>query len=257
MKGRGYTCGMKHDVLMGWDAAWTPNGTGAWTVAVNGAVVLHEVTPCGDALLSRLADLMDEFRPGVVAADLPLALGGVKGWRNADLETTRAFSRFGCPVHSPTAARPGEWGERMVEVLAERDYHLALSNPCGDQVFAEVYPHTVLLDIYRRTRRLPYKAGRSKQYWPEMAREARVEKLLHTYRGIWGRLGEAWALPPFPDTAESPRMKDLKRLEDLTDALVCLHAARAVREGVYRPYGDQTAAIWNPDHRRIQGMGGA
>lgn len=232
---------------MGWDAAWTPNGTGAWAVAVGGEVVLHEVTPCGDGLLTCLDEILGEFRPAVIAMDLPLAVGGVRGWRKADLETTRAFTRFGCPVHSPTAERPGAWGDRIVEVMSEREYHLRLSKSCGQGVFAEVYPHTALLEIYRRARRLPYKAGRSKQYWPDLGREERVERLLRTYREIWGRLETAWTLPPFPGVSDSPRLKELKKLEDLTDALVCLHAARGIQTGRYRPYGDKTAAIWNPD----------
>ncbi len=232
---------------MGWDAAWTPNGTGAWAVAVAGKVELHEVTPCGDGLLTRLDEVLLEYRPAVIAMDLPLAVGGVRGWRTADLETTRAFSRFGCPVHSPTAERPGAWGDRIVEVLSKRGCHLALSKSFRESVYAEVYPHTVLLDIYRRARRLPYKAGRSKQYWPDLGREERVERLLQTYREIWGRLAESWRLPSFPGMSDSPRMKDVKMLEDLTDALVCLEAAGGIQTGRYRPYGDETAAIWNPD----------
>lgn len=242
---------MNSQVLMGWDAGWTPAGTGAWAVAVNGEVMLHERTPADGTLLDRLAWILAVYQPALVAVDLPMALGGVRGWRRADLETTRAFSRFGCPVHSPTAERPGEWGDRIVAGLADRGYHLALSNPCGEGCFAEVYPHTVLLDIYRRARRLPYKAGRSKQYWPECGREERVSRLVRTYEAIWRRLETWWRLPPFPGVGASPRMKELKGCEDLTDALLCLHAAAAIQTGRYLPYGDGTAAIWNPDAASI------
>lgn len=238
---------MNDHVSMGWDAAWTPKGTGAWSIAVGRKVVVHEVTPKGDDLLERLGTLLGEYEPTVVAIDLPMAVGGVKGWRTADLETTRAYSRYGCPVHSPTAERPGSWGDAISEVMEGRGYHLAVSEIFGEKVYAEVYPHTVLLNLYRRKERLPYKAGRSKQYWPALSREARVEKLLATYRDIWRRLEEeAWALQKFPVVSECPRLRDLKVVEDLTDALVCLHAARGMREGIFRPFGDETAAIWNP-----------
>jgi predicted RNase H-like nuclease len=238
---------MNAEVYMGWDAAWTENGSGAWAVAVNGTVCVHETTPAGEDLLSRLRDLIEEFKPAVIAVDLPVALGGVRGWRNADLETTRAFSRCGCPVHSPTPARPGEWGDRMVNVMEEKKYHLAVSNPIGDRVFAEVYPHTVLLEIYRRDYRLPYKAGRARQYWPELNREERGVKLLETYRDIWRQLEKTWRLMEFPEPEGLTTGKDLKRIEDLTDALVCLHAAREIQRGRYLPFGDDRAAIWNPN----------
>jgi predicted RNase H-like nuclease len=246
---------MKKDVLMGWDAAWTPNGSGAWAVAVDGRVVLHECTPNGPELLHRLEELLRQYTPGVIALDFPLAVGGVRGWREADLATTRAFSRYGCPVHSPTPERPGAWGDQIVEVMKGRGYHLGITSDDVHQVYAEVYPHTVLLEIFRRTRRLPYKAARSAQYWPGLSREARVNRLLETYRMIWNRLDADWTLPTFPDPQPPCTLRTVKTLEDLTDALLCLEAARRIRSGDYLPFGNDQAAIWNPNPRNLPPSG--
>lgn len=238
---------MNPTVLMGWDAAWTPNGSGAWAVARGKEVILHETTPRGEDLLGRLAQLLDTLQPSVLAVDLPFALGGVSGWRTADLATTRAFSRFGCPVHSPTPERPGRWGLEIQSVLEKKGYHLGVADGDHFAVYAEVYPHTVMLDIHRSARRIPYKSGRSKQYWPEAGLAERTGRLVETYRNIWSRLGERWRLPPFPLPPEPLRMSGLKAVEDQIDALACLEAARGIQTGRYRPYGDETAAIWNPD----------
>lgn len=202
-------------------------------------------------MLRRLEEILTHHAPAVIALDFPLALGGVRGWRKADLATTRAFSRFGCPVHSPTPDRPGEWGDQIVEIMQRKGYHLGLFPEERNGIFVEVYPHTVLLDIFRLTRRLPYKAGRSAQYWPELCRDARTARLLDTYQAIWRRLETHWKLPQFPHPGENPLLRDLKTLEDLTDALVCLEAARKIQNREYLPFGDSEAAIWNPDPRKL------
>lgn len=237
---------MKNDVIMGWDAAWTPKGGGAWAVATGNRVVLLESTPHGEDLLDRLSGLLTEFSPALIAIDLPMAIGGVRGWRAADLATTRAFSRFGCPVHSPTPARPGEWGDRILRRLGAHGVQLTVKPGLDGPVCAEVYPHTALLDLLKRDYRLPYKAAKSAAYWPGITREDRKVRLLATYRDIWKTLSESFDLPPFPRVGSSPRVKDLKQLEDLTDALVCLHAACGIQAGTFHPFGDETAAIWNP-----------
>jgi len=233
---------MNDKVIMGWDAGWTPNGSGAWAVASGEKLLLHETTLQGEALLSRLEELLAQWRPSIIAMDFPLAIGGVREYRAADLETTRSFSRYGCPVHSPSPERPGRWGEQIVEVLRRHGYEIGVSRPLPARAVVEVYPHTALLEIKRLSRRLPYKASRSASYWPGVPLLERVERLLETYRDLWAVLNGG----DFPDVGQNPILSRLKSVEDLIDALVCLHAGRQVCTGGYQPYGDEMAAIWNP-----------
>lgn len=235
---------MKDKVLMGWDAAWTPNGSGAWAIQ-KGDTLWVESCPRGGELLERLQGILKEHDPDLIAMDFPLARGGVTGWREADAATTRAFSRYGCPVHSPTPERPGRWGDQIVEILEEHGYKLGLCRQLSAKTFVEVYPHTVLLHTHRLGYRLPYKAGRAGGYWPDLNREERKQRLLHSYQALWRDLSKGrFAFPRLP---EAPSLSALKAVEDQIDALLCLRAAEGILEGVFLPFGDDHAAIWNPD----------
>lgn len=238
---------MCENVIMGWDAAWTPNGSGAWAVARGRGVFIWEPTPTHGGLLPRLDEILGSWKPVVIAMDFPLARGGrVNGWRVADLATTRAFSRHGCPVHSPTASRPGEWGEQVMEILKKHGFEVAVSLPLPKKAVVEVYPHTVLLQLYRSDFRVPYKAGRTSIYWPDLSLERRKQKIREIHAGIHARLQKDWGTGPLPLLPEHPSLSHLKAQEDLLDALLCLTAAKQVRGGDFRPYGDARAAIWNP-----------
>jgi len=237
---------MKNDLRMGWDAAWTPGGSGAWAICRGRELLLWEMCPKGDERLSKLNDVISKWHPGLIAMDFPLAKSGVTGWRVADLETTRAFTRYRCPVHSPSPERPGVWGNKIMEVLTGHGYELATSRPLPELSVVEVYPHTALLKLHRSRSRIPYKAGRSATYWPELSLPERKRKLQCMHRELYRRLQERFDLPALLSLKRDAPLSQLKRREDLLDALVCLYAAEEVALGRFQPFGDEEAAIWNP-----------
>ena len=160
---------MNQDIIMGWDAAWTPNGSGAWAVCQGRELLLLDTCSTGAKLLEDLADIVKQFQPALIAMDMPIGVDGVRGWREADLETTRAFSRYGCPVHSPGPERPGEWGERIVALLKLHGYQVKGERPLGGKALVEVYPHTANIHLHRSRYRIPYKVGRARKHWPELS----------------------------------------------------------------------------------------
>lgn len=196
----------------------------------------------------RLRHLLKHVRPDLVAIDMPIGKTPVTGYREADRETTRAFSRYGCPVHSPTPQRPGEWGELCMKELCSHGYQVASAQDLPDPAVAEVYPHTALLEMKRLSYRYPYKVTRVRRLWPDLNLEDARRKGVEALQEIHQRLSEEFVLPSWEEIRPPVRpLSGLKTCEDLLDALICAWAGRQILVGNFRAYGDHEAAIWNPN----------
>lgn len=220
---------------------------GGWTVHTLCA------TPVGqEAFSAALSGIVKETSPGIIAVDMPVSDLPVCGCREADRATTRAFSRFGCPVHSPNPERPGQWGWAAVKSLHEAGYRCLTRPEDGGQGFAEVYPHTALLKLLRLRYRFPYKTGRSGIYWPADPLPLRKQKLLRAFLQMHRALEKEFGTA-IPTTF--PKMEDslyiFKQTEDLLDALVCGWCAIQIQQGRFEPFGDSCAAIWNPPLKEL------
>ncbi|GEM_PF-1009109 len=242
--------------ILGWDAAWTAGGTGAWCLMEKSAgawkVRWNRVCPTGEEVLEDLASIFKEEQPGLVAMDLPVARSVVRGYREADRATTRAFSRYGCPVHSPTPERPGEWGDRIQSVC--KRYHYEVMTEVGRETpsVAEVYPHTVCLDMVRTGYRVPYKIQRASRLFPELSPALRREAISKTLNEILDAV-ERRGIPVPEDLRETPPLplRHWKAREDRVDALLCAIAGIGIQEGRFLPFGSADAAIWNPDLKHL------
>ena len=246
--------------IFGWDAAWTENGSGAWCVvrgAVNGQrpkKLLHwEATPmCGEETIKRLRELLQETRPQLITIDMPIGVKEVTGYREADRETTRAFSRYGCPVHSPTPERPGRWGYRCMKDVISQGYEVCTQKKVPLKGVAEVYPHSALLYMLRLSYRFPYKVSRHRSLWPELNSEQSRAACRSQMKMIYQRLGREIGLPPWEEVMpHTKRLKELKSFEDRLDALICGWSGFQLLAGTFKPYGNKEAAIWNPDLNKL------
>jgi len=245
---------MKRSTVLGWDAAWTPHGSGAWcgvewTGRKKGTVRFWEKTPTGrEALTERLNTHLTETAPDLVAIDMPIAEEMVTGYREADRQTTKSFSRYGCPVHSPLPDRPGEWGNDCMQVVVSHGYRLSASLGHTSRFVAEVYPHSALLEMLRLTYRFPYKVSRAKSYWPELSPDQARKKAKRHLRKIFHRLAEEIDLPAWEEVEPAVRpARELKAFEDRLDALICAWAGLQIIRNNFIPYGNGKVAIWNPD----------
>lgn len=246
----------KTKTVLGWDAAWTPHGSGAWCVLRSAEVegqlnelMVWEHTPGTQGeTFNRLNQLLKEFSPDMIAIDMPISKKAVTGYREADRATTRAFSRYGCPVHSPTPERPGTWGEACMKVLFNKGYEIDTGKMVKRKAVAEVYPHTALLEILRLSYRLPYKITRHRQLWPEVTSQKSKQKCCEQQQKILNRLGQEIDLnhweTPFPPLQP---LSGLKAFEDRIDALICGWVGFQVLQRKFLAYGDDSSAIWNPD----------
>lgn len=254
--------------VLGIDAAWTDNhGSGiallaesstGWCcvrVAPSLSAFMPGLVRDGTGLrldaelpiaLETCQRLLGHDRIEVVAVDMPLSNRSIACRRQADNTISRLFGHCQCAVHSPTPTRPGAFGRRLHEHLADAGFRLATQSGVGRQTLIEVYPHVALLGMMQLSMRLPYKATKTGKYWPGVTIDERKRRLVQQWQGIIQRLrvdisGIELDLPTDPAARSFP---ELKQLEDALDALVCAWMALQYLNGAAVPEGDSDAAIW-------------
>lgn len=112
----------------------------------------------------------------------------------------------------------------------------------------EVYPHPALVELMCAEKRLRYKHGKIRNYWPMESSARRRTKLFAAWRTIVACLevdlpgaSDVLQLPPF----DAPSWR-LKAFEDMLDAVICAWVGTCVFERTAVPFGDDTSAIWIP-----------
>jgi predicted RNase H-like nuclease len=182
----------------------------------------------------------------LVAIDMPLARSPIVGRRVSDNAVSVAYGARHCATHSPSAVRPGRISDELRESFEREGYPLrttAIATPG----LIEVYPHPALVELSAATRRLPYKIGRVRSYWPLLTASERRAQLWVTWREIVSLLGQridgvAVQLPELNETASTA---DMKSFEDKLDAVVCAWAVCCLERKAV-PYGDEDSSIWIP-----------
>lgn len=255
-------------IVLGIDAAWTPSQPSAVALACETSSSWRLLTVCGSyADFTKHKDQPAQVTNGalpiqilsaakrlcgaevdLIAVDMPLSLSPIVGRRKCDDDVSRQYGSRGASTHSPSSERPGQLSDNMRFDFARAGYPLRtllLETPA----LIEVYPHPALIELAAADRRLPYKIGRARSYWPNLDSNGRRAKLLSEWEKIVSLLDERIegvraALPP-PDTLSTIRA--LKRYEDMLDAVVCAWVGVAAIQGQAIPLGDESSAIWIPN----------
>lgn len=189
----------------------------------------------------------------VVALDIPLAPKPVRGYREADRALTRAYSRRGASVHSPTPARPGIISDTLYQQLTALGFRWAGARAVvGGPSFIEVYPHAAIIELFGYAYRLPYKVQKRAQYWKEDSSEVRYQKAIGKLMELRRHLDRCLVHAPgvfLPalDAAHRYSSAFLKGYEDVLDSMVSALAGYAYGRGRATAYGDDKGAIWVPN----------
>lgn len=250
---------------LGIDAAWTrtqPSGVAlagetdaGWRLVAAGSsyadflglertAASHIADP---SLLVRRAEALTGARPTIVAVDMPLSRTPIERRRVSDDLVSSAYGARHAGTHTPSALRPGAISDRLRAGFEAAGYPLRTSAPVTDGLI-EVYPHPALIELLRAVRRLPYKEGKMRKYWPELGPADRRARLVAQWSDIVAALedeidGVVTALP-LPDLV-APRHQ-LKAFEDMLDAVVSAWVGICVLEGRAVSFGDGDSAIWIP-----------
>lgn len=258
--------------ILGIDAAWTatqPSGValvsssgGIWRLIFAGSSYRHLLDQAKDrpistsrpsgsvaeaAALLATAQTIAGAPVDLVAVDMPLSIEPITERRVSDNLVSAAYGARHCSTHTPSASRPGKISDDLRSGFGHCGYGLLTKEVCLPGLL-EVYPHPALVELMRAEKRLPYKQGKTRNYWPTENPADRRTNLFETWRGIVADLdkeirgtSEVLQLPSF----EAPSWQ-LKAFEDMLDAVICAWVGICVSEGTAVPFGDDSSAIWIP-----------
>ncbi|WP_064713457.1 DUF429 domain-containing protein [Rhizobium bangladeshense] len=257
--------------ILGIDAAWTatqPSGValvsseaGRWRVTFAGSSYGHLIDRAARRVPSlrlsgSIADAAGVLAAAaqiagapidLVAVDMPLSLKAIAGRRVSDDLVSKAYGARHCSTHTPSAIRPGRISDDMRAGFEECGFKL-LTKDLAVPGLLEVYPHPALVELTGAARRLPYKVGKIRDYWPTESSAGRRTRLVETWRTIVESL-EGW-LPGLDDVLPLPQFDaptwQMKAFEDMLDAVICAWVGICAFERTAVPFGDETSAIWIP-----------
>ena len=184
----------------------------------------------------------------VVAIDMPISKLPIESRRVADNAVSLEFGGRWCSTHTPSSLRPGPMGARITEAFVARGYSVATtSTPIGRPMqLLEVYPHTALLSLLKRERRVPYKISKLRSYWKSETPEVRRTLLFQELQCIESGLVSVLGPLPIEWPAPSAKPGALKAFEDALDAMISAWVGILFLEGRAVPLGDESAAVWCP-----------
>lgn len=187
--------------ILGINAAWTaiqPSGValvssaaGNWSLIFAGSSYRHLLDVVGDGLISAsrpsgsvaeaaallaAAGKIAGAPVDLVAVDMPLSLELLTTRRVADNLVSAAYGARHCSTHTPSAIRPGKISDDLKSGF-ERCGHGLLTKEVRLPGLLEVYPHPALVELMRAEKRLPYKHGKIRNYWPTESPVSRRTKL--------------------------------------------------------------------------------
>lgn len=263
--------------ILGIDAAWTskqPSGvalvkrkSGRWLckgiapsylsfIALsNGKAVDWQAKPIGSMpnakeILDASKRLLQNKPVDIVTVDMPISTVEFSSRRIADEKVSRTFGGLGCSTHSPTKERPGLMGKTISSEFVEMGFTIGTTETLKSKTdcILEVYPHPAIINLLNLDYRLKYKVSRSTILWPNTRMRYRIEKCIYQFNRIFNALcDDIDCIPKFlPNPNTTYTLAELKKYEDVLDALVCAWVGIKYFKNSAIPFGDDKAAIWIP-----------
>lgn len=231
---------------IGIDLAWGERAqTGVAVLDASGRLVLASGFGGDEDILTALRPYAEG--PCVVAFDAPLVVTNATGSRPAERELNRDFARFDAGAHPSNLAKPefasGTRAARLASALS-----LPVStDPALARRAIEVYPHAACIAIFRLGRTLKYKNKSGRSLVAMRGELLRLTQLLASLADatpaldlrtpIWDELVQS--------VSAAERKADLRRAEDVVDAVLCAYVARlaALEPGRMTAYGSVESGI--------------
>lgn len=211
--------------FVGVDLAWgTRNRTGLAALDTQGLLLDLAAVRTDQDILSWLEGFTDA--PCLVAVDAPIVVNNPTGRRRCEEQLGRVFGRYEAGAHPSNRGKPEfAQGSRALRIAQALDLDVD-PRSCAARRAIEVYPHpaTVALFGLERTVKYKHRPGRDLDL---LRRESlRLMDLVESLQAADPSLSlsEHPAWQAVREAVEgSIRKVDLKRVEDVIDAVVCAY----------------------------------
>ncbi|MDH5835271.1 DUF429 domain-containing protein [Luteimonas kalidii] len=220
-------------IIAGVDLAWlgtrNPTALAIGRIAGN-SVILHSVS--GDhygigAVIEALRCVPDLHG---VAIDAPLVISNEVGMRACERELGCAYGGRKASCHASSLARyPNSDGVVLSNHLERLGFrHLG---PTGQRWQLECYPHPALIEIFGLRERLPYKKGTVGQKRVGQIELGRLICSLATSSLLPLHVPDDVRRQVEPDHIQHLVGRELKRNEDMLDAIICMYIGALYQAG--------------------------
>ena len=245
--------------ILGIDPAWTlKNPSGFALIEQNGDVwQTKDIAPsfslfCSDQTIQErfsgkiyggrfsLKEILEKSGPvDCIVVDMPISTKPFSGRREADNAIAKDYGNAWCATHTPTVAI-SKFGVEFVSEAEKYGYILNTN-------LVETYPHPAILSLIPElNKRLTYKVGKRKRYWPEATPDERRENLYKNLQILRTALSSHINLPKDYNLSIDAPFALLKSFEDTLDALVCAWVGIKFMNKQCRAFGDALSSIWIP-----------
>lgn len=189
---------------IGIDPSWTGKNKTAVVICND---ILDVIDHCYTTDIKEIISAIAPYNNAIIGIDAPLIIKNLTGHRRHETDFLKIFSRHGLGLHAVNRKR---YPFLFPEVLYRE---LNVMGFCFDKnnIF-EVYPHATIMVCFNNMEVLQYKS----KFGVELQRK-NLMKLLFFISSVMN------CKNLFPITIAQAKGKELKKYEDLLDALVCAY----------------------------------
>lgn len=189
---------------IGIDPSWTGKNETAVVICNDTLVVVDH---CYTTDIKKIVSAIAPYNNAIIGIDAPLIIKNYSGHRWYEIEFLKIFSRYRLALHAVNKKRyPFFFPELLYRELNAKGFSINKHN-----IF-EVYPHATIMVCFNNMEVLQYKSK-----FGAAVQRKNLMKLLFYINSVIN------CKSLFPVTIAQVKGKELKKYEDMLDALVCAY----------------------------------
>lgn len=189
---------------IGIDPSWTGKNKTAVVICND---TLDVIDHCYTTDIKKIVSAIAHYNNATIGIDAPLIIKNVTGHRTHEIDFLKIFSRHKLGLHTVNKKRyPFFFPELLFNELKAKGFSFDKNN-----IF-EVYPHATIMVCFNNMEVLQYKS----KFGAEVRRK-NLMKLLFYINSVIN------CKSLYPVTIAQAKGKELKKYEDMLDALVCAY----------------------------------
>jgi len=204
---------------IGIDPSWTGKNNTAIIVCNDNLKVIQH---CYSKDINEMLRAIVAYNDAIIGVDAPLIIKNQTGHRSHEIEFLRLFSPYKLGLHAVNKNRFAYFfPEKLYAELTKLGFSFENNN------IYEVYPHATVMVLFNNMKVLQYKS----KYRLDIQRKNLMQLI-----NVMCKLIDCKDL--FPVTIAQAKKKELKKYEDLIDAVICAYTVYYCKHNACIQFGD-------------------